>query len=67
MKKIISITLSVLMVLASLALVACGNDTANEQETLKFGLGVYTNVCNFHRPNLQDYSLATMPRKQGLQ
>ncbi len=40
MKKIISIVLAVAMLLSALALVAC----SKEEETLKFGLGVYTNV-----------------------
>ena len=44
MKKIICITLALLMLLASLSLVACNNDNADDQATLKFGMGVYTNV-----------------------
>ena len=46
MKKLICITLSVLMLLASLTLVACKKDPAPaaEEATLKFGMGVYTNV-----------------------
>ena len=56
MKKFICILLSVLMLMATLTLVACKNDatvdangsdstTANDKATtLKFGMGVYTNV-----------------------
>ena len=44
MKKIICITLALLMLLASLSLVACNNDNADDQAALKFGMGVYTNV-----------------------
>ncbi len=41
MKKIISLVLCVLMLTA---LVSCGGGEDNKQETLKFGLGVYTGV-----------------------
>lgn len=53
MKKFICVLLSILMLLATLTLVACnkGNEdetgsdtTSGEVEALKFGLGVYTNV-----------------------
>lgn len=41
MKKLICVTLSVLMALSVLALVSCGG----KQETLKLGLGVYTQIA----------------------
>ena len=45
MKKLICILLSLLMLIASLSLVACKKEPAPAEEaTLKFGMGVYTNV-----------------------
>ncbi len=42
MKKIICLALAIVMIAGAFVLVAC--DANNEKETLKFGLGIYTNV-----------------------